>query len=88
MTKADKLTRSEGAKALSIARLQAGGGEAKLFSALKKIGVEETAQLLWHWAHGPEAQALAQAHELTLESNPDASHDSLAAPLPPSESRD
>ena len=36
LTKADKLTRAEGAKALSIVRLQAGGGEVKLFSALKK----------------------------------------------------
>ena len=35
LTKADKLNRSDGAKALSIARLQAGGGEVKLFSALK-----------------------------------------------------
>jgi GTP-binding protein len=51
LTKADKLTRVEGAKALSIARLQAGGGEAKLFSALKKQGVEEVAQLLWDWSH-------------------------------------
>ena len=38
LTKADKLTRSDGAKALSIARLQAGGGEVKLFSALKTAG--------------------------------------------------
>lgn len=51
LTKADKLTRSEGAKALSIARLQAGGGEVKLFSALKLQGVDEAAELLWHWAH-------------------------------------
>ena len=51
LTKADKLSRSEAAKALSIARLQAGGGEVKLFSALKKQGVEETAQLLWGWTH-------------------------------------
>jgi GTP-binding protein len=51
LTKADKLTRVEGAKALSIARLQAGGGEAKLFSALKKQGVDEVAQLLWDWSH-------------------------------------
>ncbi|HYF18066.1 MAG TPA: ribosome biogenesis GTP-binding protein YihA/YsxC, partial [Ramlibacter sp.] len=55
LTKADKLNRSEAAKALSIARLQAGGGEVKLFSALKKQGVEETALLLWHWAHPPAA---------------------------------
>ena len=51
LTKADKLNRSEQAKALSIARLQAGGGEAKLFSALKKQGVEEAAMLLWQWTH-------------------------------------
>jgi len=51
LTKADKLSRSEAAKALSIARLQAGGGEVKLFSALKRQGVEETAQLLWDWTH-------------------------------------
>jgi GTP-binding protein len=51
LTKADKLNRSEQAKALSIARLQAGGGEVKLFSALKKQGVEETAVLLSQWAH-------------------------------------
>ncbi|HEY8050367.1 MAG TPA: YihA family ribosome biogenesis GTP-binding protein, partial [Ramlibacter sp.] len=49
-----KLTRSEQAKALSIARLQAGGGEVKLFSALKKQGVEDTAQLLWNWTHPAE----------------------------------
>jgi GTP-binding protein len=83
LTKADKLTRSEGAKALSIARLQAGGGEAKLFSALKKIGVDETAQLLWQWTHGPEAQQLAQAHESKLEPHAGDSDDAL--PLPPSE---
>ncbi|GAB2523883.1 MAG: YihA family ribosome biogenesis GTP-binding protein [Comamonadaceae bacterium] len=51
LTKADKLTRAEQAKALSIGRLQAGGGEVKMFSALKKQGVDETAQLLWQWAH-------------------------------------
>jgi len=51
LTKADKLNRNEQAKALSIARLQAGGGEVKLFSALKKQGVEETSLLLWQWAH-------------------------------------
>lgn len=51
LTKADKLTRAEQAKALSIGRLQVGGGEVKMFSALKKQGVDETAQLLWQWAH-------------------------------------
>lgn len=51
LTKADKLTRSEATKALSIARLQAGGGEVRLFSATKRTGVEAVAELLWAWAH-------------------------------------
>ena len=55
LTKSDKLTRSEGAKVLSIVRLQAGGGEVKLFSALKKQGVDEAAELLWRWVH-PETE--------------------------------
>ena len=55
LTKADKLNRTEADKALSITRLQAAGGDVKLFSALKKQGVEEVAQLLWSWAHGPGA---------------------------------
>jgi GTP-binding protein len=58
LTKADKLNRSEAAKALSIARLQAGGGQVRLFSALKRQGVEETALLLSQWVAGwkPPAQ--------------------------------
>ena len=56
LTKADKLTRAEQTKALSIARLQAGGGEVRLFSALKKQGLQEVAQLLWDWTH-PAAPA-------------------------------
>ena len=51
LTKADKLTRAEQAKVLSITRLPAGGGEVKMFSALKKQGVDDVAQLLWQWAH-------------------------------------
>ena len=51
LTKADKLNRSEGAKALSIAKLQAGGGEVRLFSALKKQGVDEVAMTLYDWMH-------------------------------------
>lgn len=51
LTKADKLTRSEAAKALSIMKLQAGGGEVRLFSATKRTGIEEVATLLWQWAH-------------------------------------
>ena len=60
LTKADKLTRSEQAKVLSITKLNAGGGEVRLFSALKKQGVGEVAQLLWQWSH-PEATAAAAA---------------------------
>jgi GTP-binding protein len=55
LTKADKLNRSEQNKALSIARLQTAGGEVKLFSALKRQGVEETALLLWQWTHPTES---------------------------------
>jgi len=56
LTKADKLTRSEQTKALSIMRLQAGGGEVRLFSATKRQGIDEVATLLWQWAH-PDAAA-------------------------------
>ena len=56
LTKADKLNRAEQNKALSIARLQTGGGEARLFSALKKQGVEEASLLLWQWTH-PDAES-------------------------------
>ena len=58
LTKADKLTRSEAAKILSITKLQAGGGEVMLFSATKRQGIEDVAQLLWKWAH-PPGKALA-----------------------------
>jgi GTP-binding protein len=61
LTKADKLTRAEGAKVLSIVRLQAGGGEVRLFSALKRQGLEEAGQILWHWTHEDAAPAPAQA---------------------------
>jgi GTP-binding protein len=51
LTKADKLTRAEQSKALSIMKLQAGGGEVRLFSATKRQGIDEVATLLWQWAH-------------------------------------
>lgn len=51
LTKADKLTRVEQSKAMSIMKLQAGGGEVRLFSAPKRIGIEDVATLLWQWAH-------------------------------------
>lgn len=56
LTKADKLTRTEGAKVLSITKLQAGGGEVRLFSATKRTGIDDVATLLWDWAH-PDAPA-------------------------------
>jgi len=51
LTKADKLNKTEAAKALSIMQIQAGGGEVRLFSALKKKGVDDVALLLWQWTH-------------------------------------
>jgi GTP-binding protein len=56
LTKADKLTRNDAAKALSIAKLNAGGGQAMLFSALKRQGIDEVSQLLYSWAHPDVAQ--------------------------------
>ena len=58
LTKADKLTRSEAAKALAIMKLNAGGGEVRLVSATKRTGIEDVACLLWDWTHetaGPES---------------------------------
>ena len=60
LTKADKLTRAEQAKALSIARLQAGGGEVMLFSALKRQGVEPAA--LWLRQRVDELAPTAPVH--------------------------
>jgi len=57
LTKADKLNRAEANKALSIARLQTAGGEVRLFSALKKQGIEQTALTLWQWTHPEPAPA-------------------------------
>lgn len=71
LTKSDKLTRSEQAKALSIMQLQAGGGQVKLFSALKKHGVDEVAQVLWDWTH-PSGQTPLDAPAPTPEVEPEA----------------
>ena len=60
LTKADKLTRSEGAKALSIMKLNAGGGEVRLFSATKRTGIDDVARLLWQWAHPEPVEAAAE----------------------------
>ena len=66
LTKSDKLNRTEGAKALQIVKLQAGGGDVKLFSSLKRRGVEDVAQHLWDWAHPKEKPAeLAKADAAT-----------------------
>ena len=62
LTKSDKLNKTEGAKALQIAKLNAGGGDVKLFSALKKQGVEEVAQHLWDWTH-PASDTVADSSE-------------------------
>lgn len=62
LTKADKLTRAEANKALSIARLQAAGGEVKLFSALKKQGLDDVA--LWLWELTREHQPVPPVAEL------------------------
>lgn len=51
LTKADKLNRAEQNRALSIMKLQAGGGEVRLFSATKRQGVDQVSTLLWQWAH-------------------------------------
>ena len=51
LTKADKLNRTDATRALSIAKLQAGGGHALLFSATKRQGFDDLAQHLWQWAH-------------------------------------
>jgi GTP-binding protein len=59
LTKADKLTRSEAAKVLSITKLQAGGGDVMLFSAPKRTGVEAVGELLWKWAHPDQPAAAA-----------------------------
>ena len=63
LTKADKLTRVEANKAMSIAKLQTAGGSLKLFSALKRQGVDEVAQLLHQWAHDPTWQGNGQQPE-------------------------
>ncbi|MFM7331714.1 MAG: ribosome biogenesis GTP-binding protein YihA/YsxC [Brachymonas sp.] len=49
LTKADKLNKTESAKALSIAKLQTAGGDVQLFSSLKRMGIEEAAMRLYAW---------------------------------------
>ncbi|MCW5655059.1 ribosome biogenesis GTP-binding protein YihA/YsxC [Hydrogenophaga sp.] len=71
LTKADKLNHAEAQKALSIARLQSGGGEARLFSALKKQGLDEVALMLWRWTH--DGKAVQAAADASSEEAPDQS---------------
>jgi GTP-binding protein len=49
LTKADKLNKTEANRALSIAKLQTAGGDVQLFSALKRIGIEEAALRVYAW---------------------------------------
>ncbi|GAB4090621.1 hypothetical protein GCM10028785_32900 [Hydrogenophaga soli] len=72
LTKSDKLTRVEGQKVLSITRLQAGGGEVKLFSALNKNGVDDVSLLLWQWAQSAQASfQSAPATDTSADTPPD-----------------
>lgn len=57
LTKADKLNKSEGQKALSIVNLQVGGASVRLFSSTKRTGLEETALELYRWIHPQEQSA-------------------------------
>jgi GTP-binding protein len=68
LTKADKLTRAEQTKALSIMKLNAGGGEVRLFSATKRQGIDEVSTLLWHWAH-PAVATEAPAESTPIDKN-------------------
>jgi len=75
LTKADKLTRSEATRALSITRLQAGGGLVQLFSAPKRIGIEEASLTLWNWTHPAGAgNAVAAPLEQSAPLNTAAAH--------------
>jgi len=67
LTKADKLTRAEASKALGIAKLQAGGGEVRLFSAPKHTGVGDIATLLWRWTHEAPAAIANTETDKTAE---------------------
>jgi GTP-binding protein len=40
-------------------KLQAGGGEVRLFSATKRIGIDDVSQLLWGWVNPPNTPVSA-----------------------------
>jgi GTP-binding protein len=49
-------------------KLQAGGGEVRLFSATKRQGIDEVATLLWEWAHpSMPSKTDAESPEIVLE---------------------
>jgi GTP-binding protein len=75
LTKADKLTRVEAQKALSIARLQVGGGQAMLFSALKRQGVEEVSVLLRQWATAAQPEQESADAPPPPDPSPDSASD-------------
>ncbi len=81
LTKSDKLTRVEANKALQIAKLNAGGGEAQLFSALKKQGVDEVALRLRRWVDAATLQIEARRAAAMPSDATDAEPDQL----PPAE---
>ena len=82
LTKSDKLNKTEGAKALQIVKLQAGGGDVKLFSSLKRRGVEEVAQHLWDWAHPQEKPVKAPKPAPDAGLDPESDIDASAPPTP------
>ena len=65
LTKADKLNKTDASKALSIAKLQTAGGSVQLFSALKRIGIEEAAMRIYGWRMrtDPELPSLPEPAE-------------------------
>ena len=79
LTKSDKLNKTEGAKALQIAKLNAGGGDVMQFSALKKQGIEQVAQHLWDWAHPTEKPA--KIVKLADEANADQTAQMIGEPV-------
>jgi GTP-binding protein len=79
LTKSDKLTRAEATKVLSITKLQAGGGEVMLFSAPKRKGIDEVADILWRWAH-PQQPLQAQAASDVLDLQPATGSAGVGAP--------
>ena len=79
LTKVDKLSKAEAAKALSVAKLQAGGGSVQLFSALKKVGVEDMALQLQAWS---KAYVKKPVQEPVAGLAPELASDAVDAPGP------